>query len=308
MADEGKAPPRLDLNALKARLGRTGVWLASLGTVPADKERQAARTIEDLGYRTLWFGETPNGREALTHATMLLCETDRIMVATGIANIYARDAVAAANAASGLVEKWPGRFVLGLGVSHAPMVSFRGHDPGRPLEAMRAYLDGMDSARFSPPLAEPAPRVLAALRTGMLLLARDRAHGAHPYFVPPEHTALARETLGPAPLLAPEQAVVLDTDPTSARATARDFAAVYLQLPNYVNNLRQLGWSEKDVSGGGSDALIDAVVPWGDPDTIAERVAAHHQAGADHVCVQPVAATLDQQVEHLRLLSRVLDL
>lgn len=308
MAGEGSAPPRVNLDALKGRLGRTGVWLASLGGVPAAKERHAAMAIEDMGYRTLWFGETSSGKEALTHAAMLLCATERMVIATGIANIYARDPAAAANAANGLVDRWPGRFVLGLGVSHAVIVSARGHDPSRPLDTMRAYLDGMDSTEFSVPLAEPAPRVLAALRPGMLRLAAERAQGAHPYFVPPEHTALARDTLGPAPLLAPEQAVVLDTDPTSARAAAREYAARYLEMPNYVNNLRRLGWSEEDVSGGGSDALIDAVIPWGDPDTIAEHVQAHHQAGADHVCIQPVAATLGQQVEHLRLLARVLDL
>jgi probable F420-dependent oxidoreductase len=308
MAEEGTAPPPVDLTLLKERLGRTGVWLRSLGGTPAAKERQAAATIEELGYRTLWFGETPTGKEALTHAAMLLCATDRLVVATGIANIYVRDAVAAANGAAGLTERWPRRFVFGLGVSHAPTVSARGHDPSRPLAAMRAYLDGMDAARFDVPLPEPTPRVLAALRPGMLRLAAERANGAHPYFVPPEHTTLARDTLGPEPLLAPEQAVVLDTDPARARAAGRAYAAPYLKLPNYVNNLRQLGWSEKDLSGGGSDALIDAVVPWGDPDTIAERVHAHHRLGADHVCVQPVADTLDQQLEHLRLLARVLDL
>jgi probable F420-dependent oxidoreductase len=230
------------------------------------------------------------------------------VVATGIASIYARDATAAASAAYGLAEKWPRRFVLGLGVSHAMFVASRGHDPGRPLAAMRDYLDGMDATGFSVPPPEPPPRLLAALRPGMLRLAARRAHGAHPYFVTPEHTAIARGILGPELVLAPEQAVVVDTDPGRARATARAYAATYLQLPNYVDNLRALGWSDTDLSDGGSDALIDAVVPWGDPETVATRVHAHHQAGADHVCVQPIADTLERQIEHLSLLAPVLDL
>jgi probable F420-dependent oxidoreductase len=305
--EPGTAPP-LDLAALRTRLGRTGVWLMSGGRVPAAEERQAAIAIEQLGYGALWFGEAAGGRESLTHAAMLLCATERLVVATGIANIFARDAVAMANGADGLAERWPQRFVLGLGVSHAGSVTARGHDYSRPLTAMRDYLDGMDEATFAVPLAEPTPRVLAALRPGMLRLAARRAHGAHPYFVPREHTALARETLGPDPILAPEQAVVVETDPDRARAAARAYAAGYLRLPNYVNNLLALGWSQSDVADGGSDALIDAVVPWGSPEAVAEHVRAQHEAGADHVCVQPIADTLDQQVEHLRQLAPLLNL
>jgi probable F420-dependent oxidoreductase len=208
--------------------------------------------------------------------------------------------------ASTLAEAWQGRFVLGLGVSHLPMVSGRGHQYGKPLPAMRAYLDAMDATPYDAPVPGPVPRVLAALRPKMLELAATRAHGAHPYFVTPEHTRRARQILGPDPLLAPEQAVVADTDPARARATARQYAAPYLSMPNYLNNLRELGFSDSDFKDGGSDALIDALVPWGDPESLAERIREHHRAGADHVAVHPLARTVDQQLEGLRRLAPAL--
>jgi probable F420-dependent oxidoreductase len=304
---ERTPPPPSDLAAVKGRLGRVGVWfMTTVSDVRAEEEQRAAAVIEELGFSTLWVGEAPVTREAFTHAAVLLSATERLNIATGIANIFGRDAVAAANGANTLADAWPDRFTLGLGVSHAPLVSPRGHDYTKPVSYMRSYLDAMDATKFGPPLPEAPPRVLAALRHGMLELARTRAQGAHTYFVPPEHTARARRALGPEPILAPEQAVVLETDPERARAAARDYASFYLALPNYLNNLRELGFSGSDFENGGSDALIDAIVCWGDPDTIAERVRAHHEAGADHVCVQPVAGTLAQQVEHLRMLAPVL--
>ncbi|MEV0200106.1 LLM class F420-dependent oxidoreductase [Nonomuraea sp. NPDC050691] len=293
----------VDVTALKRRLGRVGVWNSTLSGQPASVGREVAAHIESLGYGTLWIGETPTGKEALTHAAILLGATHRLMIATGIANIWARDAVAAANGANALSEASDGRFVLGLGVSHAPAVSVRGHDYHRPLAAMSTYLDAMDAAEYGGPLPEPAPRLLAALRPRMLELAARRAQGAHPYFVTPDHTARAREALGPDPVLAPEQTVLLDTDPERARQTARRFMSLYLGLPNYVNNLRDLGWSEEDVAGGGSDALVDAIVAWGEPETVIERVRAHLDAGADHVCVQPLAGTPRELLEHLRILA-----
>ncbi|HEY0541366.1 MAG TPA: TIGR03620 family F420-dependent LLM class oxidoreductase [Actinoallomurus sp.] len=303
-----RTPPHpSDLSAAKKRLGRIGVWfMTTVSEVPAEEEQRAAAVIEELGYPTFWFGEGPSTREAFTHAAALLCATERLNVATGIANIFGRDAVAAANGANTLADTWPDRFTLGLGVSHAPLVETRGHDYSKPVSSMRNYLDAMDATKFGPPLPEAPPRVLAALRRGMLELAATRAQGAHTYFVPPEHTARAREVLGPQPILAPEQAVVLETDPERARAAARDYASFYLALPNYLNNLRELGFSDSDFENGGSDALIDTVVCWGDADTIAERVRAHHEAGADHVCVQPIADTLAQQIDHLRTLAPVL--
>lgn len=298
------SPP--DVAALKHRLGRVGAWSALASSAPAVVERQVAVAIEQLGYGTIWFGEAPGSKEAFTHAATLLSWTEHLHVATGIANIYGRDAAAAAGGAATLADAWPGRFVLGLGVSHAPLVETRGHDYGRPVATMRAYLDAMDRTTTDLPLPEAPPRVLAALRPRMLELARTHAQGAHTYFTTPEHTARARELLGAEPLLATELAVVVERDAEKARAAAREYAAMYLMLPNYVNHLRELGFADKDFESGGSDALIDAVVPWGDPDTIAERVRAHHDAGADHVCVQPVAATIEQQAEHLRLLAPVL--
>jgi len=303
---ERPAPAPVDRPALKRRLGRMGVWLASLSTAAADEERRAAAVIEDLGYGTLWFVEFPNGKESLTHAALLLSASRQMMIATGIANIYGRDATAAANGANTLAEAWQSRFVLGLGVSHSPLVTSRGHDYSKPVSTMRAYLDTMDATPYDAPLPEQVPRVLAALRTNMLKLAATRAQGAHTYFVTPEHTRRARETLGPDPLLAPEQAVVVDTDPERARATARAYASLYLTLPNYLNSLRELGFSDSDFKNGGSDELIDAVVPWGDPEKLGEHIRAHYGAGADHVCVQPLARTLDQQLEDLRRLAPVL--
>ena len=209
------------------------------------------------------------------------------MVATGIANIYARDPMAMANGARALAEAYPGRFVLGIGVSHAPSVATRGGSYGKPIESMTAYLDAMAAAAYAAPSpAEPAPLLLAALGPRMLELAAERTDGAHPYFVPVEHTVMARERLGPGAFLAVEQTAVIDTDPTRARDLARGFARRYLALPNYANNLRRLGWSDDDLSGDGSDRLIDAVVAQGSTENVAARVQAHLDAGADHVCVQ----------------------
>lgn len=297
---ERPSPPA-DLGAVKHRLGRVGVWLMSASEASAEVERPAAVAIEQFGYSTFWFGEAPASKEAFTHAATLLSWTDHMQVATGIANIWGRDAVAAANGAATLADAYGHRFVLGLGVSHAPLVNTRGHDYGRPVATMRSYLEAMDTVAFAPPLAEAPPRLVAALRPKMLELARTHSQGAHTYFAPPEHTARAREILGEEPVLAVEQAIVLDTDAGSARAAAREYADFYLKLPNYQNHLRELGFTDADLEG--SDALIDAVVAWGDPDAIAERVRAHHEAGADHVCVQPIAPTLDQVTEHLRVLA-----
>jgi probable F420-dependent oxidoreductase len=296
-------PPPSDLAAVKHRLGKVGVWSYSASEASAEAERQVAIAIEQLGYSAFWFAEAPTTKEAFTHAATLLACTERIQVVTGIANIYGRDPVAAANGAATLADAWPGRFVLGLGVSHAPLVRLRGHDYGKPVATMRSYLDAMDEAKIELPLPEAPPRVLAALRPKMLELAGTRAQGAHTYFTTPEHTARARQVLGEEPILAAELAVVVDKDPETARATAREYAALYFGLPNYLGNLRELGFTDKDFENGGSDALIDAVVAWGDPDAIAERVRAHHEAGADHVCVQPIAGTIEQQAEHLRLLA-----
>jgi probable F420-dependent oxidoreductase len=267
-------------------IGRVGVWTFSLELQPAAQAQEAAREIEALGYGAIWIPEAL-GREALVHASLLLAGTKRIAIATGIANIWARDPMAMAAGQKTLTEAFPDRFLLGIGVSHAPMVGMRGHAYDKPLSAMRAYLDAMDAAPFlaMPPTTEPR-RVIGALAPKMLRLSAERSWGAHPYFVPPEHTQRAREVLGKGPLLAPEQAVVLERDATTARAIGRAHMAIYLGLPNYVNNLKRLGFTDDDVANGGSDRLVDAIVAWGDEDAIVRRVRAHHDAGADHVCIQ----------------------
>ncbi|WP_433236962.1 LLM class F420-dependent oxidoreductase [Streptosporangium sp. CA-135522] len=289
-------------------IGRIGVWHPLFGRAPAPAVRQAATEIEELGYGTLWAGEAPGTREAFTTAGILLAATGRISVGTGIANIWVRDATAMAAGGVALGEAYPGRFALGMGVSHAPLVDSRGHDYARPLAAMSAYLDAMDKAARELPFADnpPMPRLLAALRPRMLELARDKADGAHSYFVPPEHTVLAREILGPAPILAPEQAVVVESDPARAREIARGHMALYLTLPNYVNNLRHLGYVEEDFAGGGSDRLVDAIVAWGDAETVARRIDAHLDAGADHVAIQPLPADLSAGVAQLAELAPAL--
>jgi probable F420-dependent oxidoreductase len=223
----------------------------------------------------------------MVHAALLLGATDRAIVATGIANIHARDPMAMANAARSLGEQYANRFVLGIGVSHAPSVQSRGGDYGNPLAQMSQYLDGMDAAQYAAPKPDPpVPLLLAALGPKMLELAAERADGAHPYFVPVEHTAVARRHLGPEPALVVEQAAVLTTDRQRGLAIARAFARHYLELPNYANNLRRLGWSDDDIANDGSERLLNAVIALGDVDTIVARIRAHLEAGADTVCLQ----------------------
>jgi len=270
-------------------VGRVGIWTGSLDIQPAAQAREAAAEVEALGYGALWIPEAV-GREVTTHAAVLLSATSRLVVATGIANVFLRQPTAAAAAQRLLADDSGGRFLLGLGISHAPMVEgMLGQTWDKPVTRMTAYLDAMDHAfTISPAPAEDPPRVLAALGPRMLALAASRTSGAHTYFVPVEHTPVAREQMGEGPMLLVEQAVVLSTSPEAARAAARKHMAIYLTLPNYVNNLRRLGWDDDDLGGGGSDKLVDAIVAWGDEATIAARVAEHHAAGADHVCVQVI--------------------
>jgi probable F420-dependent oxidoreductase len=274
-------------------LGRIGIWTTTLDAQPALKAQEAARELERLGYAAIWVGESVR-REAFSHAGLLLSATSRIVVATGIANIYARDALAMAAGQKTLAEAYPGRFLLGLGVGHRPSVEqLRGHVYGKPVATMRAYLDAMAKAPYQsvePP--EKAQTVLAALGPKMLKLAAEQTSGAHPYFVPVEHTRGARKIIGPNALLAPEQAVVLEPDAGKARAIARGHTQSYLRLPNYVNNLRRLGYTEEDVADGGSNRLVDDIVAWGDLDLVASRIRSHFDAGADHVCIQVIAEDL----------------
>jgi probable F420-dependent oxidoreductase len=198
-----------------------------------------------------------------------------------------------------LEDRFPGRFLLGIGASHSVAVA----DYSRPYSKVVAYLDALDAL---PTPVPPGRRVLAALGPRMLELAAARTAGAHPYFVPVEHTAFARDTLGPTPLLAPEVAVVLETDADRARELARGYASTYLGLPNYTQNLRRFGFGDEDIDGGGSDRLIDAVIPWGDAAAIAAAVAAHHDAGADHVCLQVIGDRQDFPLQGYQELARTL--
>ena len=274
-------------------LGRVGVWSSQLVTMPAAATKTAVAEVEALGFRTVWYPESL-AKEAMSVAGFLLGASDRLIVATGIANMWVRDPVAMINGARTLAEAFSDRFLLGIGVSHGPSVNRRGHDYRRPLSAMVSYLAAIDDAPYQGPApAEEPPMVLAALGPRMLRLAADRTWGAHPYFVPVEHTAFARSEMGSEALLAPEQAVVVSSDPSEARRIARIHTRRYLAIEHYRNNLLRLGWDEGDVAGDGSDALVDAIVVWGDVTAIQVRVAAHFEAGADHVCVQVLNGTGD---------------
>jgi probable F420-dependent oxidoreductase len=265
------------------------VWLGSIAREPAARIAAAAREIEALGYGALWFPEYFGSREAFATASHLLASTERIVVASGIANVWVRDAVAMVNGARTLADAYPDRFLLGIGISHPEQLSGVGLDYAKPVSAMRAYLDRMESAPFAGATADrPVETVLAALRPRMLEVARERTRGAHPYFTPVEHTRRARELLGPGKLLLPEQACVLASEPETARRVARGHAGFYLTLANYRANLTWLGYGDADLEDAGSDRLVDEVIAWGDAAAIAARVREHLDAGADHVCVQPI--------------------
>lgn len=256
-------------------LGPIGVWWSSRGL-----DGEAAHALEAAGYGAIWSsgGFQPG---LSPHFSRLLEATETVVVASGIVSIWVTPAREIARAAAALEEDHAGRFLLGIGASHAPMVERY----ERPLSKMIAYLDELDAGE---PGVGSSGRVLAALGPKMLELAGTRAAGAHPYFVPVEHTRRARQILGAGPLLAPEVTVVVEADPETARRLARSFTTSYLALPNYANNLRALGYSGADLEGGGSDRLVDAVVAWGSIEAIADRVRAHQQAGADHVCLQVI--------------------
>jgi probable F420-dependent oxidoreductase len=266
-------------------LGKVGIWWSGTWSGPDRSPGAAATEMESLGYGTLWSsgGFEPGFPDRFGR---LLDATEQLAVASGILSIWHATPEQVADGAAVLEVAHPGRFVLGLGTSHAPIVEQLGTEYVHPYARMVHYLDELDALG---PAVAAGRRVLAALGPRMLTLATERAAGAHPYFVPVEHVARARRLVGPGPLLAPELAVVLEVDRLVARTTAREYAAGYLRLPNYANNLRTLGFDDDDLEGGGSDRLVDAVVAWGDAATIVDRVRAFQDAGADHVCVQVVA-------------------
>lgn len=269
--------------------GRVGLWTGVLDAHPTSVGRDAARLVEELGFPTLWIPEAV-GRDPFVAAAHLLSATERLNIATGIANIYARDPMTMASCQKTLCEAWDGRFLLGLGVSHGHLVAgIRKHDYSKPYSYMRTYLERMDSDKalfMAVGPARPPMRVIAALGPKMLELAATECNGSHPYFTTPDHTKMARDVMGAGALLMPEQMVVLETDPEKARSIARRGMKIYLGLPNYYNNLRRIGFDESDWSDGGSDRLVDAITAWGTVEQIAARVKEHHDAGADHVCVQ----------------------
>ncbi|HVW40219.1 MAG TPA: LLM class F420-dependent oxidoreductase [Amycolatopsis sp.] len=285
--------------SLVERLTGTGVWAAQLRYGDAAVIREMALELEELGYSALWIPDV--GGDLFTSVELLMDATRRVTVATGILNLWMHEAAETAQQHARLIAAHGDRFLVGIGVSHAALID-RKH-PGRydkPLSAMRTYLDGLDAAD------QPLPRnrrVLAALGPKMLELARDRAGGAHPYNVTPEHSAIAREAVGPDALVATEQAVALTTDATVARAAGRQHLSIYLDLPNYTNNLRRLGFGDDDFADGGSDRLIDALVAWGDEAAIAARVKEHRDAGADHVCIQVVNQDADAPRAQWRALA-----
>jgi probable F420-dependent oxidoreductase len=264
-------------------VGRIGVWCSSrIWPQDAAALAEVAAELEALGYQALWLGMSPPGTLELPSA--LLAASSKLAVATGIVSVWGAPPETVAAAYHRVSAAHPGRFLLGLGASHAHIVERGGGRYLHPYRKVAAFLDGLDAA--VPPVPADG-RALAALGPRMLALAAGRTAGAHPYLVTPEHTGQAREILGAGPLLAPEQKAVLETDPARARELARGALGIYLQAPNYIANLLRLGFSEDDISQA-TDHLVDALVVWGDEQTIARRVAEHHQAGADHVCVQVV--------------------
>lgn len=288
-----KPAPHGKMNVVEIVAG-TGVWAAQLRYGDPNAIRDMAVELEELGYSALWIPDV--GGDVFAAVEVLLSATRRATIATGILNLWMHTPEETALQHARLTAANGDRFLVGIGVSHQLLID-RGAAGryAKPLTAMRAFLDGLDEAD------QPLPRdrrVLAALGPKMLELARGRSAGAHPYNVTPAHTALARDALGPDAFLAPEQAVALTTDASVARAAGRQHASIYLNLPNYTNNLRRLGFIDDDFTDGGSDRLIDALVAWGDEATIAARIQEHRDAGADHVCIQVVteeAAALPDQ-------------
>jgi probable F420-dependent oxidoreductase len=270
-------------------IGKHGVWFF-LDAMSAADTAEFARKVEKLGYGALWIPEAV-GREPFPHAAYLLAKTGKLVLATGIANIYARDPMTMVAATKTVSELSDGRFLLGIGVSHQPLVvGLRGHSYDKPYSYMREYLAKMKSAlyRAVPPKEEP-PIVLAALHPKMLALAAAETRGTHTYFVPPEHTAKVRAAIGEKPWICAAQAVILDTDAAKARAAARAYMKTYVpRLPNYTRNLLALGYKDADFADGCSDRLVDDIVAWGTEDKIRQRIDAHLKAGATHICILPL--------------------
>jgi probable F420-dependent oxidoreductase len=268
------------------KLGKLGVWTA-FDELSATAGADLARRIEQWGYSALWLPEA-FGRDVVAQSAWLLANTNSLIVAPGIANIYGRDPMMMRAGQMGLSEQSGGRFLLGVGVSHPMVVTkVRGHEFGKPIETMRNYLAAMNKAPYYAPAPAEAPKIiLAALGPKMLELSRDAADGAHPYNSSPKHTAMARKIIGPGKWLCVEQKVVLETNPDRARDVARKVLGFYMTASNYQNNWLRMGFNADDFANGGSDRLIDDIVAWGDEGAIIRRIEQHWEAGADHVCIQ----------------------
>jgi probable F420-dependent oxidoreductase len=281
-------------------LAGTGVWNGSLRYGDPGESAAAAAELESLGYSALWIPDI--GGEVFAAVENLLAATSTATIATGILNLWMHTALETAQRYAALTAEHGRRFLVGIGVSHAPLIDNvkEAGTYARPLAQTRQFLDELDAAT---PRLPDTDRVLAALGPKMLELARTRSGGVHPYLITPEHTAIARQALGVGPLVAPEQAVALTTDRDEARALARTHFTNYLLLPNYTNNWLRLGFTEDDLLAGGSDRLVDALVAWGDEETIAARIQEHRDAGADHVCVQVLTAGDPFALDELRRLA-----
>jgi probable F420-dependent oxidoreductase len=286
----GEMTVSMTADELRSRLGRVGIWMPPPAWIGADPAQTAA-AIERAGFTSAWIGGGNATADAFELLRPLLTGTERLIVATGIANIWAWQPARLRADAAALAREFPGRFVLGLGVSHEPLVTSLGHAYKRPLEKMEKFLDELDHPAQhmadNGEHGELPPVVLAALGPRMLTLAAEQTAGAHPYFTPPEHTAFARSVLGKSPLLVPEQALSLAADPAQGRTAGRAYAERYLRMPNYTRNLERFGFGPGDLADGGSDRLIDAIIASG-ASTVAERVREHLDAGADHVVLQPL--------------------
>jgi probable F420-dependent oxidoreductase len=263
-------------------LGRIGIWSAALRNADRDSAASAARELEQLGYGAQWFPGGP--REGVTeHISALLEATRRVPIATGILSIWTHPAGDVTRDYFDWERRFPGRFLLGIGISHSHVVERAGLTYEKPMQKLRSYLDELDAQSPTVPIER---RVIASLGPKSLQLARDRSGGTHPYFVPVSHTKVARDAVGPGKLVATELMVALETDPDKARALARQHMAMYLSAPNYATNLVRLGYSQSDLDNGGSDRIVDDIVAWGTPQKILQRVQEHLDAGADHVCIQ----------------------
>ena len=248
-----------------------------------------ARTVERLGYSVLWIVEG-SGRNSLSHAAWLLARTESLIVGTGVASIWARAASTMAAGARTAAELSGDRFILGIGTNNHVSAAMRGLSYDRPVTAMREYLGAMKAAAYNAPApSAEVPVLLAANNPRMLTLAGSDAHGTLTYFVTPEHTARARESVGPKRWVCAEQAVMLERNPTQARAAARAYMKLYLKIPAYLKNLRTLGFDDSDFAAGGTNRLVDAIVAWGDEAAVRDRLEAHYEAGASHVCILPLS-------------------